>query len=175
MAKKAKTRGINLPVPQNRDEAANAVKLIGENNRAVMRIEADMNDAITVIKRDAEEQAMPLREQVAALTEGLKTWAEANRDTLTRGDRTKTADLGTGTVSWRLKPPSVRLTGVERVIEAIRKLGLVAFLREKTEVNKEAMLADPEKARLVAGVSIGSEGEEFIVEPFEADISRPAA
>lgn len=174
MARKSKTTGVNLPVPQTRDDAAAMLRMIGEDNRQVARIEADMNDAITKLKESAEKEAQPLREQVSARTEGLKVWAEANRDALTNGGKVKTADLGTGKVSWRLRPPSVRITGMERVIEAIKKLGFPSFLRVREEVNKEALLADPDRARMIAGVSIGSEGEDFIVEPFEAEISAGA-
>lgn len=171
MTRKSKTRGANLTVPQSREDAAEAVAMIGVANRDVARIEADMNDEIASAKTRAEELATPLRDRVKALTEGLKVWAEANRDALTHAGKVKFADLGTGKVSWRLRPPSVRITGVERVIEAIKALGLPAFLRTKEEVNKEALLADPDKARLIAGVSIGSVGEDFIVEPFEAEIA----
>jgi phage host-nuclease inhibitor protein Gam len=45
----------------------------------------------------------------------------------------------------------------------------------KEEVNKEALLAEPEIAGTVAGVSIGSPGEDFIVEPFEAELAQSAA
>lgn len=171
MARKAKTLGVNLPVPQSRDEAATAVREIGVANREVARLEADMNDAISALRAKAEEAAAPLRSRVAVLTEGLKVWAEANRDALTNGGKTKTADLGAGKVMWRLRPPSVRIASVERCIEAIKSLGLTSFLRVKEEVNKDALLADPDKARSIAGVSIGSEGEDFVVEPFEAEIS----
>lgn len=47
-------------------------------------------------------------------------------------------------------------------------LGLQRFIRTKEEPNKEAMQAEPEVARQVAGISIGSVGEDFVVEPFEA-------
>lgn len=134
-----------------------------------------MNDQIALLKDAAEKLAAPLKEQVTARTEGLKVWAEANRDALTNGNKTKTADLGTGKISWRLRPPSVRISGMDRVIEVIKTLGFVAFLRTKEEVNKEALLADPDKARMIAGISIGSEGEDFIAEPFEADISKPVS
>lgn len=172
---KTKTRGANLPVPQSRDEAAAALRRIGDLNREVARIELDLNDQIAALKETAERTADPLKEEAKARTEGLKVWAEANRDQLTGGGKTKTADLGTGRISWRLRPPSVRVTGSDRVIEAIKKLGFAAFLRTREEVNKEALLADPDKARLIAGISIGSEGEDFIVEPFEAEISAPSA
>ena len=166
-----KTRGANLPVPQSRDDAAEAVKRIGILNRQIARIEADLNDQVIDMKKRAEQQAQPLRDQVAAATEGLKLWAEANRERLTDGGRVKFCDLGTGKLSWRLRPPSVRLSRVEQVIGALKALGLQRFLRVKEEPNKEAMLAEPDIARTVAGVTIGSDGEDFIVEPFEIELS----
>jgi len=175
MAKKTKTLGLNLPVPQNRDDAAETLRLIGETNRQIARIEADMNDEIALLKEAAERKAVPLKEQVVAWTEGLKVWAEANRDALTNGGKTKTADLGTGKISWRLRPPSVRIKGAETVIETIKKLGFTKFLRTKEEINKEAMSDDPVHARMIAGVSVASAGEDFIVEPFEAELSAPNA
>lgn len=173
---KTKTRGANLPVPQSREEAAAAVARIGVINREIARLEADMNDQITDIKERAEAACGPLKEGVAAATEALKIFAEANRSNLTNQNRTKTVDLGTGTVSWRASPPKVK--GVPRakeaVVELIKKikgLGFTQFLRVTVEVNREAMLADPEKAEKVPGIKIASDGEEFTVEPFEVAIS----
>jgi phage host-nuclease inhibitor protein Gam len=175
MAKKTKTLGANMPVPQSQIDAAESLRVIGELQRQIARAEADMNDVIAVAKEQAEGLCAPLQAQIVERTQGLKVWAEANRAALTDGGKTKTADLGTGKVSWRLRPASVRLSKLDQVVEAIKKLGFGQFLRTKVEVNKEAMLADPEKARLINGVSIGSEGEDFIVEPFEAAISGVAA
>jgi len=171
MAKKTKTLGINLPVPQSRDEAATAIREIGELNRDLARLEAAMNDKMAAIKETFEERADPIREAVTAKTEGLKAWAEANRVALTDGGKTKTADLGTGKISWRLRPAKVRLVKVEAVIETIKRLGLTHFLRTTEEVNKEALLADRTNAKLVTGVSIGSDGEDFLVEPFEVELA----
>ncbi|CAA0130246.1 Uncharacterised protein [Starkeya nomas] len=176
MAVKSKTRGANLPVPQNREEASAAVRVIGELNRDIARITADMNDELAAVKERYENAAAPLRERSEAATEGLKMWAEANRSTLTGGDKTKTVDLGTGEIKWRLRPPSVRLRGEDTVIEKLRALGLGRFIRTKVEVNKEALKAEPDVARTVAGVSISSGGEDFVVEPFEAALTaQPAA
>jgi len=171
---KAKIFGANLPVPQNRDEAAATVRAIGDLNRQVTRIETDMNDALAEIKEQAELAAAPHRLALEQKTEGLKMWAEANRQVLTGGDKTKTVDLGTGVLKWRLRPPSVRLSKVEDVIERLKKLKLVRFLRTKEEVDKEAMQREPDVARTVAGVLVGSAGEDFIVEPYEAEISADA-
>lgn len=168
---KAKTRGANLPVPQNRDEAAEAVKTFGVVTRQIARIEHDLNDHIAEQKRIAEEAAAPLKEKAEALQEGLKIWAEANRDKITDGGKVKFADLGTGKISWRNRPAKVRLSKVEAVIAALKKLGLQRFIRTSEEVDKEAMLKETAAARLVPGVSIGSEGEDFYVEPFEVDLA----
>ncbi|MEN5083709.1 host-nuclease inhibitor Gam family protein [Bosea sp. TWI1241] len=172
---RTKTIGANLPVPQNRDDAARAVREIGDDRRRLARLEADMNDRIAKLKQQYEQQAEPVRERISGATEGLKMWAEANRAALTGGDKTKTVDLGTGEVKWRLRPPSVRVTKLDDVLKRLRDLGLSKFIRVKEEVNKDALLAEPDAARTVAGISIGSPGEDFIVEPFEAALSAPSA
>lgn len=170
---KAKTRAANVPVPQTREEAASFIHDIGVRQREIARIEADMNDAIAKAKQDAEATATPLSEEVDRLTKGLHIWADANRQTLTGGKR-KFADLGTGKIEWRLTPAKVSIRNVEDVIARIKTLGVLAFLRTKDEIDKEAMLREPDKARLIAGVSIGAEGERFYVEPFEAEIQGAA-
>ena len=147
---------------------------IGEINRRIARAQADMNDGIAKLKELAETTAAPLAARVAELTEGLRSWCDANRDALTDKGKRKYGDLGTGHVSWRISPPKVSIKGVDEVLMAIRTLGLTEFLRTKEEIDKEAMLADPDKARLVPGVKIGSAGESFTVEPFEAEITGGA-
>lgn len=174
MAKpRTKTRGANIPVPQSREEAARAVREIGDAGRELARLETAMNDEIAAVKERFENQATPFRDFVAGRTEGLKMWAEANRTALTGGDKTKTVDLGTGELKWRQTPPKVSIRGkVEDCIAALKRLGLKRFIRIKEEVDREAMLKDKAAARTVPGVSIGSEGEDFYVEPFEAELAR---
>lgn len=172
MAKKSKTLGANLPVPQSREEATAAVRRIGDLNREVARIDLALSDAVAGLKEQAEAQAMPLQAEAKALTEGLKLWAEAHREELT-GGKVKYADLGTGKVSWRMRPAKVSLRGkLEEIVERLKSLGLQRFIRTTEEVNREAMLADRDAARGVQGVTIASEGEDFIVEPFEAAVSE---
>ncbi|HEY9212088.1 MAG TPA: host-nuclease inhibitor Gam family protein [Ancylobacter sp.] len=176
MAKKAKTFGVNLPVPQSTEEATTAIADIGALNREIGRIDADANDKIAAISKETADKVLPLQERVTALTEGLKVWAEAHRLALTNGGKVKFSNLITGVISWRNLPPKVSLRKVEDVITSIQKMGLSKkFLRTKLEVDKEAMLKEPEKARTVQGVTIGSAGEEFIVEPFEVDTTGTQA
>eukprot|EP01037_Dinobryon_pediforme_P007629 gene7629-7693_t len=172
MAKKtkSKTAGANMPVPQNRDEAAAYVKIIGELQRDIGRFEADMNDEMAKVKERFEKLAAPRAEEVKVMTEGLRMWAEANRTVLTNDNKVKFANLGTGEIEWRLNPPKVSIRDADNVIKQCEAKGLTSFLRVKTEVNKEAMLADPLKTKLLSGVTIGTSGEAFIVKPFEIEL-----
>jgi len=172
MAKsKTKTPGANLPVPQSREEAVSTLTEIGTLYREFVRLEVAMNDELSAIKEAHERIAVPLQQQIGEKTEGLKIWAEANRAALTGGKDVKTVDMGTGKLMWRKRPPAVRLKKVEEILDRLKKLGLHRFIRTKEEVDKEAMQREPDVAREVPGVSIGSAGEEFIVEPYEAALS----
>jgi phage host-nuclease inhibitor protein Gam len=177
MAKSARqtTRGANLPVPQSREEAMAAVSTIGMLQRDIGRIQADLDDEITRLKEAAEALSSPKQELVNTTIEGLRIWAEANRQQLTDGGRVKFADLGTGKISWRFRPASVKLRGADAIIETLRTLGLGRFVRTKEEIDREAMLREPDIARSVPGVSIGSDGEDFIVEPLSSPLSTGGA
>lgn len=173
MAKKTRTTGANIAVPQSKDEARASVARIGVLARQIARDQATLNDRIAKLKEAAETAAAPLQEEADRLTEGLKIWGEANRRELTGGDKTKTVDLGTGEIKWRLLPARVSIKkGCEAaVIEACKRLGFQRFVRTIEEPNKEAMRAEADLARTVPGVSIGSEGEAFVVEPFEVELA----
>lgn len=168
MNKKANTRikteAADHFVPQSLDEVNQAVAEIGSRQRERQRIEAEMNDALAKVRANSEALAKPHATRIAELTLGVKVWCEANRDMLTKGGKVKTARLATGEVSWRMRPPSVVVRGVEAVTDALRKLGLTRFLRIKTELDREAILADPEAVAGIRGLSI-SQREDFAIVP----------
>lgn len=169
-----KTPASTAYIPQSRDQAADAIRQIGEHQRELARLTADMNDELARVKERWEAQAEPHKTKVDNLTQGVQTWCEANRDQLTQGGKVKSAALTTGEIAWRLRPPSVRVTGAEAVLDVLRRLGLTRFIRSKDEVNKEAILNEPEAVAVVPGISI-SQGEDFVVMPFEAELAGEAA
>ena len=171
---RSKRAATTAPVPQNREQAAAMIAEIGALNRDLARTQAAMNDELAFVKERHELQAEPMKDRIEALTTGVQTWAEANRDALTQHGKTKTAALTTGEIAWRLRPPSVRVTGAEAVLDALRKMGLGRFIREKQEVNKEAILNEPEVVAHVPGIAI-SQGEDFVVTPFEAELAMAPA
>ena len=157
-------------VLQSRDAVVGAIAVIGAHARERLRIGAAMGDEIAAIKARYEEQAQPLSEEIVALTGGVQAWCEAHRDELTLGGKVKTAVLPTGEVKWRTTPPSVSVKGADAVMALLAQRGLDRFIRTKQEVNKEALLNEPDLAATVPGITI-SQREEFVIEPFEAALA----
>jgi phage host-nuclease inhibitor protein Gam len=155
---------------QSKEQTMDAIRTLGDTQRELTRIETEINDAIAVITSDRKEQIEALKERAATLTMGIQGWCEANRSTLC-ADGKKSANLVTGEVSWRQRPPSVSIRAVEKVIETLKALGLGRFVRTKEEPNKDAMLADPKAVGGIAGVTIVTGVEDFAVEPFEVQVA----
>lgn len=167
MATKLKT-AAQVYAAQTRDEVQGNIKTIGDLQREHTRISADLNDSIAALAETAAPHLKALSERLIQLQKGVQIWCEANREALCdKGG--KTANLITGEVSWRQRPPSVRISGMDAVLAWLKTQGLMAFVRTKEEVNKEALLNEPDKARVIPGVTIVSGVEDFIIVPFEVD------
>ncbi|MBO9538753.1 host-nuclease inhibitor Gam family protein [Herbaspirillum sp.] len=154
-------------VAQSQDDVAATIRQIGEVSRDVLRLQTNMNDEIAVITQKYQELITPKQERIKNMQEGVQTWCEANRDTLTNSGKVKSFGFITGNIQWRQRPPSCRITGAEAVIDTLKRLGLSRFVRTKEEVNKDAILNEPEAVAGVAGVSVVTGLEDFVIEPFE--------
>lgn len=174
MATPNKTRikaKAQLDVPQSRDEAALYIRQIGDMQRQLLRSQAEMNDAIAHITASYQPALEAKGGQLKLLQEGVQSYCEANRADLTNGNKVKTANLVTGEIQWRQRPPSVSVRGAESVIETLTRLGLSMFVRTKEEINKEAILNDPEKVKGVAGITVVTGVEDFVITPFEQEVT----
>lgn len=158
-------------VPQSREDAVAYVGRIGSIRREISALKAVYDEVVRAAGQKFEADTISLADELKEMETGLQMWCEANRNLLTNEARVKYHDFGTGRVSWRLLPPSVTIRAAENVIEQCKKVGFIQFVRTKDEVNKEAMLAEPDKARLIAGVTIKSGGEVFDIEPMELETS----
>ena len=170
---KAKTQARNAA--QSREEVEQLIRSMGDHQRELARIQADYGDKAAELKADAEAKAAPIKAAIEELTCRVQGWCEANRAALTQGGKVKFAEFTTGEVKWRSLPPKVTIRGVEKMLEEARRLGLTQFIRTKLEPNKEVMLAEAALARTLPGVAIGSEGEEFAIEPFQPEVVGAAA
>ncbi len=169
MATKIK-RPTLAAVPQSKADCAAAIRQLGEVQRQFERDRADMNDQIATITQAFQPILAAQQERINALQAGIQAWCEAHRVELCGPDDKlgKTANLVTGEVAWRQRPPSVSIRGADAVLDTLLRMGLGRFVRVKNEANKEAMLAEPEAVRGIAGISIVTGQEDFTVVPFEA-------
>lgn len=162
---RVKAPALAVVAPATAEQANAMIRRMGDIVRDRLIIQAAMDEKIAALRASAEAEAAPLAAEMSNLHAAVQAWAEANRDDLTRGGRVKTHKMPAGEISWRLLPPSVRITSPLAVVALLEKMGLERFLRRKIEIDRDAMKAEPGAARAVPGVSIGSAGEEFIVTP----------
>lgn len=155
---------------QTKDQAIEAIRTLGDTQRELVRIETEINDKIAEATASRKTEIDALRTRIETLTAGIQTWCEAHRAELCAGGG-KTANLITGEVSWRQRPPSVSIRAVDKVLETLRALGLTRFIRSKDEPNKEAMLADPKSVAGISGITIVTGVEDFAVQPFEVEVT----
>lgn len=171
MATKLKTKA-QAYAAQTRDVVQMDIKLMGDLQRERSRLGADLNDAIAELTQAAAPRIDALNELCTALQQGVQTWCEAHREELC--GKGKSANLVTGEVQWRQRPPSVRVTGQDAVLAYLKAQGLSKFIRVREEVNKEMLLAEVEQARGIPGISIVTGVEDFIITPFEVDTQEAA-
>lgn len=153
--------------PQTKDDCAGDIRKLGDVQRLLARRTIDMNDALAKITVAFQPELEAYQTQANVLQQGIQTWCEANRHALTDGGKVKTANLVTGDVAWRQRPPSCQVRGQDAVIDTLKRLGLAQFVRTKEEVNKEAVLNEPDAVRGVAGLTVVTGVEDFVVTPFE--------
>lgn len=166
---KTKLPAATVQVPQSRTDCAQQIKVLGDTQRQFEREKARMNDEIAAITARYQPTLELLDASCQRMASGIQTWCEANRATLCEGGG-KTAHLVTGEVSWRQRPPSVRVSGAESVIETLHRMGLERFVRSKEEVNKDAILNEVDAVRGIAGISIVSGVEDFAIAPFAVEV-----
>ena len=153
---------------QTKEDCQRDIKRIGDLQRDLARETAAMNDKIAQATEAAAPRLEALKERIEALQKGVQTWCEANREELC--GKGKTANLITGEVSWRQRPPSVTVRGVAAVIAALKRMKLTRFIRLKVEVNKDALLTEIPVAKTVPGITINTGAEDFIIAPFEVEV-----
>lgn len=157
MSTKAKRERLNPPPPKDMREAAEYERKIGEllrqMNAASLIVEAKKRE----LDNSLEKNTTPIKEQVLEYARALYAFAEANRKELTKNGIVKTVQLDqAGDIRWYDTPGKVEFRAkASAILQSIRRLRLVRkFVRKKPELNKQAMLADPELALTIPGIEI---------------------
>lgn len=171
MAKATKLKAVAQSyVPQSRNEVADHIDLIGTAQRELQRIELDIDDIVSKLRLEKQPKIEQLTQTITELSKGVQTWCEANRDSITDGGKVKSANLTTGEVNWRQRPPSVKTRVSVQLLEKLKRLGFSFFIRAKEELDKDAILAKPETAK-DAGIEIVTGIEDFVITPFEQKLA----
>ncbi|MDH4122395.1 MAG: host-nuclease inhibitor Gam family protein [Deltaproteobacteria bacterium] len=172
MAKtRLKTDAVAVAVPKTDQEAAEYVMTIGAHQRELKMLEAAVDEQKSAFDQKLMSEAAPHKQGIEDCAEGLRIYCEANRKRLTNDGKVKTVDFEHGIVAWRMRPPSVRVASVKAVIDTLRALDFTRFIRVKEEVDKEAILREPETVAHLKGITI-SQGEDFIIKPNETDLEQ---
>lgn len=169
--KKRIKAAASVYVVQSKEQAIEAIKCLGDIQRELIRLETEMNDQIAIITASFSSNIETLKQKSTQLQKGIQIWCEANRDELTNNGKIKTANLVTGEVQWRNRPPSCIIRSVENVIKTLKQLGLNRFVRTKEEVNKEAILNEPNIVAHIPGITIKKDVEDFAIVPFEQQVN----
>lgn len=156
---------------QTRDEVETAIKEIGDLNRELERLAIEQNDKLAAITEEYAPLMNEVKEKLAPKQDAVQAWCESRRDELTQNGKTKTGTFNTGEVQWRQRPPSVGIRGVDSVLDSLKMRGFTQFIRIKEEINKEAMLNEPDTAASVPGVTIKTGVEDFVITPFEQEVA----
>lgn len=162
---RTKRKAETAVAARDQAEAERFIARLGELHRAMGLENASLAETIAKAKEATATAVAALETEADQLVRGLQIWAEANRHALTDGGKRKTVALAGGTIAWRLAPPAVSIKGAEKVLQYLIENGMEEFIRRKAEIDKAAMLGLPDRAGEIPGVTIGSKGEEFVVEP----------
>lgn len=161
MSRRLKSEAIGYSIPQTDVEASEYIASMGRIQNEILRHKTNTDDEILALKEDLKTKVQPLESELDSLQKGIQHYCEQNRKRLTNNGKIKSHNFTTGEVSWRYSS-KVTLRNTENVIEELKKRNLNEFIRQKDEVNKEAILANPEPTVSIPGISIKS-AETFAV------------
>lgn len=156
-------------MPSNGDPVRAAINInihdLGAAQRELTVLEKERDDELASVRNSYADRIEALAQRIASLGDAIYHQAQPARDALCPGD-TKQAELPAGCVGWRKDPPKVNVRGMDAVIEALRGAGLTRFLRLKEEINKDAILVEPEAISGIKGLTV-SRSERFWVQPHD--------
>ncbi len=129
----AKPKG--LLVFRNWDEVNQALKEVGDIDRTVTRIEADMNRRINDIKAEAERDAADLLSRRKILETNIQEFTESYSDEF---KVTKSKKFMYGSVGFR-KVNSIAIRNIKAVIEALKQNKMTDCISISEKINKEEL------------------------------------
>ncbi|HMV45178.1 MAG TPA: host-nuclease inhibitor Gam family protein [Leptospiraceae bacterium] len=164
-----------------------AIAEIARLTTEIKKAEDRTNESISILQTTLAEQIEPLKQEIKKISLSVKKFTDNNREKLFKGGE-KTVKLETGDLSYRSagkhvsQNSSVKLiTSIleqNNLIEAkekfVKKMDKV-FIRTKLELNKDAILQNPETAKVVTGVDVEDGEESFYIKPYSTNTELEVA
>ena len=150
---------------QTREEMEALVGEITALKTNEQRLTAEMNEAVNAVRQNYEAQLGAIDEDITAKTALARAWAEEHPAEFGKG---KSISMTHGDVGWRIGNPTLKtLRGWtwDRVLESLRAGHWTKYLRVKSEVNKELLLADRATVNLADVGCRVVQDETFFIEP----------
>ena len=133
---------IEIPTIRSFEECDGTILKIADCEQELAKAEAEMNEKIQVVRDEYERKTNVTR----AMRDGLKSEVErfciVNKDAF---EKSRSKNFIHGIVGFRSTPPKTALLNRkykwETVLELLKKLNLVKYVRTKEEIDKDAILA----------------------------------
>lgn len=135
------------------NEVNDSLKLIGDAQNEITVIEAEMNEQILKLKAEAKERIKPYEANIRVHEMMVQQYTAAHKEDL----KGKSLKLAFGTVGFRLSTSVVLPKKLEKVIENLKKNGMMDCLNIKTSVNKETLKTYEEEDILKVGGTLKKE------------------
>lgn len=182
--KPGKVKSKPMAAPQTRAQAEQYMAEISDLARQIAEVERGVEGqikfhakTIDLLRLDARRKVSEFEQTQQELVRGLQVWSEAHRAELLAGQG-KSFSLVSGVCSWAWTPWRVILKAGSSLAEAIAELKrrrANKYLRIKTELDKEAILADREAFVKRNFNELGvTHHEEFVIKPNDIPVELRA-
>jgi len=169
------------------EDLSKAIAEIARLNTEIQEAENKANETISNIQTVLAGLIEPYKQEIKKISLSIKKYTDTNRERLFK-DGEKTIKLETGDISYRSAGKSVGVNSSAKLITSIleqnnlievrdkfvKKMDKV-FLRTKLELNKDAILDNPETAKAVTGVEVVDGEESFYIKPYATNTEMAVA
>ncbi|AVV50273.1 host-nuclease inhibitor Gam family protein [Leptospira santarosai] len=173
---------------KNRTDITQAIKQLGEIKRERDGVKNKVDDQISKILSDLQNEISPLDLKIQYIVSGIRFYVDRHPEEFFPDPEYKTCKLTTGTLKFRKVPYSVKTKGsvkfyekiltqndlLEKFNRIVSKLNGV-YLRVRLELNKERILSEPTKAIQKIGIQLNEESERLYIVPSETELEIEVA
>ncbi len=169
------------------EDLSKAIAEVARLTTEIKNAEDKTNESILILQQELADQIEPLKQEIKKISLSVKKFVDANREKLFK-DEVKTIKLETGDISYRSSGKKVGVNSSQKLIDSIladnnltnvrdkfvKKMDKV-FIRTKLELNKDAVLENPDTAKTVTGVEVAEGEESFYIKPYATNTEMQVA